>query len=109
LRDLRDYFEEFYIFLLKNFIKTFGLTVQQRSKKLALYETILALNRQRQSDAIRSKVKGKNKTNLFKIMVEAFGCALGISQEYDIVATPDQQPKSKALLGTSKGLAWGSC
>ena len=57
----------------------------------------------------RSKVKGANKANLFRIKVRTLSCALSISQECDIVATPDQQPKSKTLLGTSKGLAWGSC
>ena len=57
----------------------------------------------------RNKVKGANKANLFRIKVRTIGCALGISHECYIVATPDQQPKSKTLLGTSKGLAWGSC
>ena len=39
----------------------------------------------------RSKVKGENKANLFRIKVRTLGCALGISQECDIAATPDQQ------------------
>ena len=75
-------------------------------------QAVLTLNRQRWGWCYkphRSKVKGANKANLFRIKVRTLGCALCISQECDIVATPDQQPKSKTLLGTSKGLAWGSC
>ena len=56
-----------------------------------------------------SKVKGANEANLFRIKVRTLGCALCKSQKCNIVATPDQQPKSKTLLGMSKGLAWGNC
>ena len=74
-------------------------------------QAVLTLNRQRWGSCYnphRSKVKGASKANLFRMKVRALGCALCISQECDIVATPDQQPKSKTLLETSKGLAWGS-
>ena len=86
--------------------------VEQRNKKMVLYQAVLTLNHQRWGWCYkphRSKVKGANKANLFRIKVRTLCCALGISQECDIVATPDQQTKSKTLLGTSKGLAWGSC
>ena len=39
-------------FSFKIFYKTFGLMVEQRDKKVALYKTVLSLNRQRQGDAI---------------------------------------------------------
>ena len=35
----------------------------------------------------RTKVKGANKANLFRIKMRTLGCALCISQECDIVAT----------------------
>jgi hypothetical protein len=57
----------------------------------------------------RSKVKGKIKANLFKIMIRTPSCAYRISWKCNIAATPDQQPKSKTFLGTSKELAWGCC
>jgi len=86
--------------------------VEQRNEKMVLYKAVLTLNRQRWGWCYKphkSKVKGANKANLLKIMVRTIGCTLSISQECDIAATPDQQPKSKTLLGMSKGLAWGSC
>ena len=55
----------------------------------------------------RTKVKGANKANLFKIKVRTLGCALGISQECDTVATPDQQSKSKLCSGRAKGQLGG--
>jgi hypothetical protein len=53
-----------------------------------------------------SKVKGKIKANLFKIMVRTPSCAFGINWKCNFAAT--QQPKSKTSLRTSEGLAWGS-
>ena len=95
--------------LFKNFIKP----PDWRLNKGAVSGTLQAvLTRQRWGWCYkphRSMVKGANKANLFRIKVRTLGCTLGISQECDIVATLDQQPKSKTLLGTSKGLAWGSC
>jgi len=99
------------IFLFKNFIKPPDWRLNKGVVSGTL-QAVLTLNRQRWGWCYkphRSKVKGANKANLFRIKVRTLGCALGISQECDIVATPDQQPKSKTLLGTSKGLAWGSC
>ena len=100
-----------YKFLFKNFIKPPDWRLNKGVVSGTL-QAVLTLNRQRWGWCYkphRSKVKGANKANLFRIKVRTLGCALGISQECDIVATPDQQPKSKILLGTSKGLAWGSC
>ena len=99
------------IFLFKNFIKPPDWRLNKGVASGTL-QPVLTLNRQRWGWCYkphRSKVKGANKANLFRIKVRTLGCALGISQECDIVATPDQQPKSKTLLATSKGLAWGSC
>jgi hypothetical protein len=56
-----------------------------------------------------SKVKRKINANLSKIMVRTPSRAYGISWKCNIASTPNQQPKSKILLGTSKGLAWGCC
>ena len=84
--------------------------VEQRSGEMVLYKPFWPSTAKDDNDAIsphKSKVKGANKANLFRIKIRTLGCALGISQEWDIVATPNQQPKSKTLLGTSKGLAWG--
>ena len=100
-----------YKFLFKNFIKPQDWRLNKGVVSGTL-QAVLTLNRQRWGWCYkphRSKVKGANMANLFRIKVRTLGCALGISQECDIVATPDQQPKSKTLLGTSKGLAWGSC
>ena len=55
-------------------------------------QAVLTLNRQRWGSCYnphRSKVKGASKANLFRMKVRALGCALCISQECDIVATPD--------------------
>jgi hypothetical protein len=57
----------------------------------------------------RSKEKGKIKANVFRVMVRTLCCAYGITWKCYILATPDQQPKSKLCFGMSKGLAWGSC
>ena len=94
----------------KNRIKFLG-DMQFLSRAICL-QAVLTLNRQRWGWCYKphkSKVKSANKANLFRIKVRTLSCALGISKECDIVATPDQQPKSKTLLGMSKGLAWGSC
>ena len=99
------------IFLFKNFIKPSDWWLNKGVVSGTL-QAVLTLNRRRWGWCYkphRSKVKSANKANLFRIKVRTLGCALGISQECDIVATPDQQPKSKTLLATSKGLAWGSC
>ena len=95
------------IFLFKNFIKPPDWRLNKGVVSGTL-QAVLTLNRQRWGWCYkphRSKVKGKNKANLFRIKVRTLGCALCTSQECDIVATPDQQPKSKTLLGMSKGLA----
>ena len=108
-----------YKFLFKNFIKPPDWRLNKGVVSGTL-QAVLTLNRQRWGWCYkphRSKVKGADKANLFRIKVRTLGCALGINQECDIAATPDQQPKSKTLLGTksktllgtSKGLAWGSC
>ena len=99
-----------YKFLFKNFIKSPDWRLNKGVVSGTL-QAVLTLNRQRWGWCYkphRSKVKGANKANLFRIKVRTLGCALCISQGCDIVATPDQQPKSKTLLGMSKGLAWGS-
>ena len=111
MSDLRDHWGTTHFLLKKNY-KTLGLTVEQRGKELALYKTVLALDRQRRGDAISPigvRWKVRTRPTYSKSRWEAFSCALGICQECDIVPTPDQQPKSKTLLGMSKGLAWGSC
>ena len=99
------------IFLFKNFIKPPDWRLNKEVVRGTL-QAVLTLNRQRWGWCYkphRSKVKGANKANLFRIKVRTLGCALGISQECDIVATPDQQPQSKTLLETSKWLVWRSC
>ena len=108
---IREITRETTIFIFKNFIKPPDWWLNKGVVSGTL-QAVLTLNRQRWGWCYkphRSKVKGANKANLFRIKVRTLGCALGISQECDIVATPDQQPKSKTLLGMSKGLAWGSC
>ena len=98
-----------YIFFFKNYIKPPDWRLNKGVVSGTL-QAVLTLNRQRWGRCYkphRSKVKGANKANLFRIKVRTLGCALGISQECDIVATLDQQPKSKAFLRTNKGLASG--
>ena len=100
-----------YKFFFKNIIKPPDWRLNKGVVSGTL-QAVLTLNRQRWGWCYkphRSKVKGANKANLFRIKVWELSCALCISQECVIIATPDQQPKSKTLLGTSKGLAWGSC
>ena len=111
LSDSRDHPRNLQNFISKNFIKPLDWWLNKGVVSGTL-QAVLTLNRQRWGWCYkphRSKVKRANKANLSRIKVRTLGCALCISQECDIVATPDQQPKSKTLLGTSKGLAWGSC
>ena len=87
-------------FLFKNFIKPPDWWLNKGVVSGTL-QAVLTLNRQRWGwfyKPQRSKVKGANKANLFRIKVRTLSCSLGISQECDIVATPDQQPKSKTVL-----------
>ena len=98
--------EELTNFFSKNFMKPPDWRLNKGVVSGTL-QAVLTLYRQRWGWCYkphRSKVKGANKANLFRIKVRT-----GISHECDIVATPDQQPKSRTLLGMSKGLAWGSC
>ena len=84
--------EEPIIFLFKNFIKPPDWWLNKGVVSGTL-QAVLTLNLQRWGWCYkphRSKVKGANKANLFRIKVRIIGCALGISQECDIVATPDQ-------------------
>ena len=111
LSDPRDHPRNLQKFFSKNFIKPPDWQLNKGVVSSTL-QAVLTLNRQRWGwcyKSHRSKVKGANKANLFRMKVRTLSCALGISQECDIVVTPDQKSKSKTLLGTSKGLAWGSC
>ena len=84
--------EELTKFLFKNFIKPPDWRLNKGVVSGTL-QAVLTLNHQIWGWCYkphRSKVKGANKANLFRIKVRTLGCALGISQECDIVATPDQ-------------------
>ena len=81
-----------YKFLFKNFIKPPDWRLNKGVVSGTL-QAVLTLNRQRWGWCYkphRSKVKRADKANLFRIKVRTLSCALGISQECDIVATPDQ-------------------